>query len=61
LFLAGNAEMSCYDLGRRTNVDPPACDAEDARARRTRELSRLIVIEDLQQRLRARLAANPLQ
>jgi lipoteichoic acid synthase len=59
LFLAGKGESSCHDLGRRLIVDPSACAAEDARARRARELSRLIVIDDLQMRLRSRLAANP--
>ena len=44
---------------RRLVVDPSACAAEDARARRARDLSRLIVIDDLQMRLRSRLAANP--
>jgi phosphoglycerol transferase MdoB-like AlkP superfamily enzyme len=61
LFVAGSADASCYDLGRRTIAAPSACAAEDTRARRTRELSRLIVIEDLQQQLRARLAASPPQ
>jgi phosphoglycerol transferase MdoB-like AlkP superfamily enzyme len=59
LFLAGEGESSCHDLGRRLTVDPSACAAEDARARRARDLSRLIVIDDLQMRLRSRLAANP--
>jgi phosphoglycerol transferase MdoB-like AlkP superfamily enzyme len=59
LFLAGEGESSCHDLGRRLVVDPSACAAEDARARRARDLSRLIVIDDLQMRLRSRLAANP--
>jgi hypothetical protein len=59
LFLAGEGESSCRDLGRRLVVDPSACAAEDARVRRARDLSRLIVIDDLQMRLRSRLAANP--
>ena len=59
LFLAGNADASCYDLGRRIVIAPSACAAGDALARRARDLSRLIVIEDLQQQLRARLASPP--
>ncbi|MCU1385507.1 MAG: hypothetical protein JWL71_4204 [Acidobacteria bacterium] len=59
LFLAGNAAAPCYDLARRLAGAPPPCAAGDALARRQRELSRLIVIDDLQQALRARLAANP--
>ena len=59
LFLAGAADAACYDLGRRLAGAAPACAAEDALARRARDLSRLIVIDDLQQPLRARLAATP--
>jgi hypothetical protein len=61
LFVAGNADASCYDLRRRMLTAPSACAAEDGRARRARDLSRLIVIEDLQPQLRARLAASPPQ
>jgi phosphoglycerol transferase MdoB-like AlkP superfamily enzyme len=57
LFRAGNADTSCYDLASRAIVAPVECAVEDARARRARDLSRLIVIEDLQQQLRTRLAA----
>ena len=59
LFLAGDAGTACYDLARRLADPPSACAAGDALARRARDLSRLIVIDDLQQLLRARLAANP--
>jgi lipoteichoic acid synthase len=59
LFLAGNTAAPCYDLAHRLAGAPPPCAAGDALARRQRELSRLIVIDDLQQALRARLAANP--
>ena len=59
LFLAGDAAAACYDLARHAAEARSACSAEDALARRARELSRLIVIDDLQQPLRARLAANP--
>ena len=59
LFLAGDAAGACYDLARHVANAQSACDAEDALARRARELSRLIVVDDLQQPLRARLAASP--
>jgi phosphoglycerol transferase MdoB-like AlkP superfamily enzyme len=59
LFLASGAEAACYDLARRRTVPPSQCDAEDTLARRLHDLSRLIVIEDLQQPLRTRLAASP--
>jgi lipoteichoic acid synthase len=58
LFLAGSADAACYDLGRRMVVAKSVCAATDVRARRARDLSRLIVIEDLQQQLRTRLAAS---
>jgi phosphoglycerol transferase MdoB-like AlkP superfamily enzyme len=61
LYLAGGGDASCYDVARRTIDAPSACAPEDARARRARELSRFVVIEDLQQRLRARATANPPQ
>jgi hypothetical protein len=40
-------------------TESSACAAEDAVARRARELSRLIVIDDLQLPLRSRLTAAP--
>ena len=58
-FSPGAADTACFDLGRRVAGPASDCAAEDAQARRARELSRLIVLEDLQQALRARLAANP--
>jgi lipoteichoic acid synthase len=61
LFLAGRGEASCYDLERHLATAPSACAEQDARARRARDLSRLIIIEDLQQPLRTRLAAVPPQ
>jgi phosphoglycerol transferase MdoB-like AlkP superfamily enzyme len=59
LFLAGAGSAACYDLARHLADASSACAAEDALARRARELSRLIVIDDLQQPLRSRLAAYP--
>ena len=59
LFLAGEGERACYDLARRMPGAASGCAAQDALARRARDLSRLIVIDDLQQPLRARLAPNP--
>jgi lipoteichoic acid synthase len=45
----------CYDVGRALVVAPPDCAATDAEVRRTRDLSRLIVVNDLQEKLRERL------
>ena len=59
LSIAGDADASCYDLGRRLARAAPACADADARARRARDVSRLVVIDDLQQTLRIRLAAAP--
>jgi lipoteichoic acid synthase len=59
LFLAADIAAPCYDLARRVAESRPPCAAADALARRARELSRLIVIDDLQQPLRARLTADP--
>jgi phosphoglycerol transferase MdoB-like AlkP superfamily enzyme len=46
----------CYDVGARRAVDPAVCDDADRSARRARDVSRLVVTEDLQRRLRDRLA-----
>jgi lipoteichoic acid synthase len=59
LFLAGSGDASCYDLAQRAIVARTACGAADARARRARDISRLIVTEDLQQQLRRLLTASP--
>ena len=56
LSMAGGAAVVCYDVARRAAVDRSACAAADASARRAHDASRLIVVEDLQQRFRARLA-----
>ena len=61
LFLAGEGDASCFDLGLRRATAAAACAEEDAHARRVRDLSHLIVIDDLQQQLRTRLAAPPPQ
>lgn len=59
LFLSGDPVARCYDLGRRLVGAPSGCAAEDAMARRVRDLSRLVVTDDLQELLRARLTTNP--
>jgi lipoteichoic acid synthase len=61
LFRAGRGDAGCYDLHGRTEATPSACDVEDARARRARDLSRLIVVDELQQQLRARLTGSAAQ
>jgi len=61
LFLAGDARAACHVLDGRLAVALSVCAEEDTRARRARDLSRLIVADDLQLSLRARLAATPPQ
>jgi lipoteichoic acid synthase len=57
LFLTGRSTPACYDLARRV-VAAEACSAADAEARRERDVSRRVVTEDLQQRLRSMMAAQ---
>ena len=49
LFLAHGAHVSCYDLHRRAEVGTGDCGDADRSARRARQISRLVVAEDLQQ------------
>jgi lipoteichoic acid synthase len=57
LFLARGSASVCYDVTRRAPAPASDCAAEDASARRAREVSRLVITSDLQERFRARL--NP--
>jgi lipoteichoic acid synthase len=61
LYRAGSVDTSCYDLVKHAIVAPMECAVETARARRAGELSRLIVLDDLQLQLRTLLAAAPPQ
>jgi len=56
LFLARGAG-SCFDLARGAPRPAIDCRSADDAARREREVSRLVVVDDLQQRLRERLGA----
>jgi hypothetical protein len=55
LFLARGPASVCYDVARRAPAPASDCASEDASAGRTRELSRLLITSDLQERLRVRL------
>jgi phosphoglycerol transferase MdoB-like AlkP superfamily enzyme len=57
LFLAHGPASICYDVTRRRPASLSDCSAADAVSRRARDLSRLVVVDDLQERLRARLAS----
>jgi phosphoglycerol transferase MdoB-like AlkP superfamily enzyme len=52
LFVAHAAAPVCYDLKARATEPPEACRATNALARRARDISRLVVVDDLQDRLR---------
>jgi lipoteichoic acid synthase len=55
LFLTHPANAVCYDLHRRAAVPVASCSETDRSARAARQVSRLVVTEDLQQRLRDRM------
>ena len=55
LFLTHPANAVCYDLRRRVAVPADGCSETDRSARAARQVSRLVVTEDLQQRLRDRM------
>jgi lipoteichoic acid synthase len=57
LFLARGPGSVCYDVQRLTPASLSDCRTADEESRRARELSRLVVVDDLQERLRARLAS----
>jgi len=52
LFVAHGAAPLCYDLHTRVAAPPADCAAPTSAARRAREISRLVVVDDLQARLR---------
>jgi phosphoglycerol transferase MdoB-like AlkP superfamily enzyme len=58
LFLAHGARVTCYDLDRRAELGTGDCGEADRLARRTRQISRLVVVEDLQQRLLDRMQSR---
>jgi lipoteichoic acid synthase len=57
LFLARGDASICYDVGRRDAAVLADCRRADAAARRVRELSRLIIVDDLQKLLGDRLSS----
>jgi phosphoglycerol transferase MdoB-like AlkP superfamily enzyme len=58
LFLTPGADRVCIDLsGRLAAVDRERCRPADDMARRARDVSRLVVVDDLQRRIAERLAA----
>ena len=52
LFLVRAGRPECYDVAGRAAVPVDRCSAADTAARRTRDISRLVVIDDLQERLK---------
>jgi phosphoglycerol transferase MdoB-like AlkP superfamily enzyme len=57
LFLSRGPASECYDVARHVAAPPADCSRADATAVRARALSHFVVVDDLQQRLRALLAA----
>ena len=55
LFLTRGADHVCVDLERRLAAEREACRSADEVARRARDVSRLVVVDDLQQRIGDRL------
>jgi lipoteichoic acid synthase len=49
---SGHATAACFDLPEHLFVDATRCADADARARRARDVSRFVIVEDLQQRFR---------
>jgi hypothetical protein len=58
LFLARGATNVCYDLSRRAAAGAADCAEADRSARRARQVSRFVVLEDLQQRLFEKLQSR---
>jgi phosphoglycerol transferase MdoB-like AlkP superfamily enzyme len=58
LFLTHGADAMCFDLARGARGSPGECGVADAAARRERDVSRRVIVDDLQQSLRERLAAG---
>jgi len=54
LHAAHGAATICYDVAAHRNAPSDACRAGDATARRARDISRLVIADDLQERLRER-------
>jgi lipoteichoic acid synthase len=52
LFVAHAAAAVCYELKARAPDPPEACRGPDVLARHARDISRLVVVDDLQERLR---------
>ncbi len=59
LSLALGSDRACVDLDRRAFARAGDCASSDAAARRTHEISRLVVVDDLQQRIATALRHSP--
>ena len=58
LFMSRGAERVCYSLAHRFIASTDECRNGELAARRTRDVSRRVVVEDLQERLRQSLAGR---
>jgi hypothetical protein len=59
MIAGGGPERSCYDMASHAFADARACADANARARTAREVSRLVIGEDLQVLFRSQLASDP--
>jgi lipoteichoic acid synthase len=58
LFLRHGTDAVCYDLHHRVSAAATECSDTDRAARRARQVSRLVILEDLQQKLRDRMPSQ---
>jgi hypothetical protein len=59
MIASGGPERSCYEMASHAFTDARACADANAQARTAREVSRLVISEDLQESFRSRLASDP--
>jgi lipoteichoic acid synthase len=58
MIASGGRDRSCYEMAGRMFTDARACRDASAQARTAREVSRLVITEDLQEPFRSQLAAD---
>jgi phosphoglycerol transferase MdoB-like AlkP superfamily enzyme len=59
MIASGGPDRSCYEMASHAFANARACADASAQARTAREVSRLVITEDLQESFRLQLAADP--